>query len=299
MYRVFIGILVLLLAAACSSDGDDAPATTAPQPTATIQTTAEPALPLNNDGEQLVARVNGEAITLNEFQRAFDRRQQNGASYDAVASLVLNTLIEQAIINQAAAEMGITISDADIQSEYEQARAALPDDSAWQNWLSANQFANEQEYLDTLPDTLITQRLQMEIIQPTSGPVEQVRARHILVETEDEAREVFARLAAGEDFAVLAAEYSLDVTTRDQGGDLGWFDRDDLLTPELTQVAFSLNPGERTGPVQTMLGYHIVETLEAGQREVSDQERVQQNIDQFITWLDSRRETATIERYIN
>lgn len=297
MYRLFIGILVLLLAAACSSDGDDTPATTAPQPT--IQTTAEPALPLNEDGEQLVARVNGEAITLNEFQRAFDRRHQDGASYDAVANLVLNTLIEQIIINQAATEMGITISNADIQAEYEQARATLPDDSAWQDWLAANQFADEQEYLDTLPDTLITQRIQMEIIQPTTGPVEQVRARHILVETEDEAREVFARLDAGEDFAALAAEYSLDVTTRDQGGDLGWFDRDDLLTPELTQVAFSLNPGERTGPIQTMLGYHIVETLEAGQREVSDQERVQQNIDQFITWLDSRRESASIERYIN
>ncbi|NOG51677.1 MAG: hypothetical protein HND48_21295 [Chloroflexi bacterium] len=72
--------------------------------------------------------------------------------------------------------------------------------------------------------------------------------------------------------------------------------RTDLTTPQLADLAFSLEPGETSGPVQTALGWHIVQTLEFGERPlVSGEEAIAQE-QRFIDWLMTRRQAATIER---
>ena len=111
-FLTIFGILVVLsgLLGACSGGESEANPNTVAQstkaPVPTVPPDAEPALPLDETGAQLVATVNGTGITLVEFERAFSRGQQevsDSASYDAAAETVLHTLIEQTLLDQQAA----------------------------------------------------------------------------------------------------------------------------------------------------------------------------------------------------
>lgn len=319
----FISLMTALLLAACggdsSSDSASAAADAADSPVAPAQTApaqaelspsdvpgdAEPALPLAEDGEQIVARVNSQPITLDQFQRAVDRSQgqvPDVASYDALAELELTKLIEQEIINQAAAEMGLSVTQAQIDAEYQAMRELVPDDAAWQRWLMDNRFISEAEFLDVTADTLITQAVQLAVIEPEGTRVPQVRMRHILVATEDDARGILAQLDAGADFGQLAANFSLDETSRINGGDLGvdgdWIVREDLIVPELFDAALTLAPGDYTGPVASGMGFHVVQTLAVGERLATTQEQAARNRQQFDAWLQAQLAAAEIERYI-
>jgi foldase protein PrsA len=244
--------------------------------------------------------VNGEEITLNEFERSFQRQRllTDGSSYDALANDVLTTLIEQRLINQAATAMGITITDEEIDTEYNNMRELRESDAEWQSWLDEN-FYTAEELRQSLREVLLTQRAQEEVVQVDSAAVTEVHARHIVVASEAESEEILSRINAGEDFGNLAAAHSIDVTSRDAGGDLGWFTRDDLLTPELAEAAFEMQINEVRGPIETMLGYHILQLLEVQQRDAHPEEAYQLAADQFNDWLESLWKDAEIERYIN
>lgn len=90
---------------------------------------------------------------------------------------------------------------------------------------------------------------------------EQVRASHILVGTEDLARELYERATGGADFAQLARTNSTDTSTAPTGGDLGWFTYDQMVEP-FSEAAFSLEPGSISEPVQTQFGWHIIQVHE-------------------------------------
>ena len=90
---------------------------------------------------------------------------------------------------------------------------------------------------------------------------EQVRARHILVADEAAAQTVVERLEAGDDFAALATELSTDNSTKEAGGDLGFFPRG-VMVPEFEATAFSLAVGATSPPVQTQFGYHVIRVEE-------------------------------------
>ena len=87
--------------------------------------------------------------------------------------------------------------------------------------------------------------------------VEEVRASHILVETEEEALEVKGKLDNGDDFADLAKEHSSDAGNSESGGDLGYFDRNKMVD-EFTEAVFAMEVGTISDPVQTQFGYHII-----------------------------------------
>jgi peptidyl-prolyl cis-trans isomerase C len=90
----------------------------------------------------------------------------------------------------------------------------------------------------------------------SSGGQEEVRARHILVEKEDDAKAILEQLKAGGDFAALAKEKSKDPGAAD-GGDLGYFTKDQMV-PEFAEVAFKMYPGQLSNPVKTQFGWHII-----------------------------------------
>ena len=95
---------------------------------------------------------------------------------------------------------------------------------------------------------------------------DEVRARHILVDSKEKARELFEKVAYGTDFAELAKQNSKDPGSKDQGGDLGYFSRGQMV-PQFEEQAFKLQKGEVSQPFETQFGWHIlkVDDRRAGQ----------------------------------
>ena len=96
-------------------------------------------------------------------------------------------------------------------------------------------------------------------------PQEEARARHILVETEAKAKDIFEKIAHGEDFARMAKEFSNDTGSKEEGGDLGYFSRGQMV-PQFEEAAFKLKPGEMSQPVQSQFGWHIIKLEDKRQR---------------------------------
>ena len=111
-------------------------------------------------------------------------------------------------------------------------------------------------------------------------PVEQVKAAHILVEEEETAREIAAKLEDGADFADLAAEHGTDGTA-EQGGDLGWFEQGDMV-PEFADAAFALEAGAVSDPVESPFGWHLILLQDRREKPVPPLESVQQEIVQSL-----------------
>src|SRR6185437_13217838 len=130
---------------------------------------------------------------------------------------------------------------------------------------------------------------------------QEVHARHILVPTEDEAKEVEKELKAGADFAELAKKKSKDPGASD-GGDLGFFTKDQMV-PEFSKVAFSLQPGQISDPVKTQFGWHIIKVEEKRDRKAPDFDQVKGQIETYVTrkaqadYVAKLRDAAKIERF--
>jgi peptidyl-prolyl cis-trans isomerase C len=108
-------------------------------------------------------------------------------------------------------------------------------------------------------------------------PEEEVRARHILVESKDKAREIFEKIAHGSDFAQLAKEHSKDPGSKDQGGELGFFKRGQMV-PQFEEAAFKLKKGEVSDPFESQFGWHIIRVDDRRQRAAPPFETVKDRV---------------------
>lgn len=112
-------------------------------------------------------------------------------------------------------------------------------------------------------------------------PVEEVHARHILVATEEEAKAVKAELEGGKPFEVLAMEKTTDPSGKQNGGDLGFFSKG-MMVPEFEAVAFMLDPGKISDPVQSQFGWHIIKVEEKRMSAPPPIEQLQQQLGQQV-----------------
>nr|WP_303874616.1 peptidylprolyl isomerase [Tepidanaerobacter acetatoxydans] len=133
---------------------------------------------------------------------------------------------------------------------------------------------------------------------------EQVKASHILVDSEDKAKEVKTKLLNGEDFAELAKNYSIDTANNQRGGELGFFARGEMV-PEFENVAFSLEVGEISEPVKTDFGYHIIKVEDKKQAKEAMYEESKEDIRNilleeklsasFSTWIQDKFDEYKID----
>ena len=133
-------------------------------------------------------------------------------------------------------------------------------------------------------------------------PSEELRASHILVKTEDEAKAVIKQLQGGADFAKLAKEKSTD-TSAGNGGDLGYFGNGDMV-PEFYTAAAKLKKGEYTkDPVKTQYGWHVIELTDRRTKAVPKFEEVKDQVKDQVTqelvsaWLADMHKTAKIQKF--
>jgi peptidyl-prolyl cis-trans isomerase C len=132
------------------------------------------------------------------------------------------------------------------------------------------------------------------------GAEQEVHARHILVETEAEAKAIEADLKKGADFADEAKKKSKDPGAAN-GGDLGYFTKDQMV-PEFAEAAFKLDKGQISDPIHTQFGWHIIKVEDKRVKPTPSFEDVKPQVENYIAHraqaqlVDSLRKTATIER---
>jgi len=132
-------------------------------------------------------------------------------------------------------------------------------------------------------------------------PEQEVRARHILVEGEDEAKKIHTRVKGGEDFAKVAGEVSKDPGSKTEGGDLGFFSKDRMVEP-FAEAAFKLEPGQISEPVKTQFGWHVIKVEEKRLKPVPAFEEMKEQIENYLGRKRQQeiilglREKAKIER---
>jgi peptidyl-prolyl cis-trans isomerase C len=248
---------------------------------------AAPAAPV--DDNAVVATVDGQPITERELRIATDEigPSLGGMVAEQKREQVLGFLIDIKLAAGAAekAELG---SGPDFQAQLEFLR----------------ERALMQSYLDQRGRAAVTPEAVKQIYDETVKelkPEQEVRARHILVETEDEAKAAAERLKKGEDFAAVATELSKDPGSAAEGGDLGFFSQDQMV-PEFADTAFKMDAGRVSDPVKSQFGWHIIKVEEKREKPVPTLEQVRDQIEAYISRraqqeaIQKLREGAKIEQ---
>ena len=240
---------------------------------------------LSDPSGNVVASVNGEKITKDElYQLLLKQAGQQG----------LNLLIAQRIVDLEAKKQKITISDAEIKEALEEYYDHYGGEETFTQIIEMS-GTSLAEVKKNLVSTMKIKKLLEPRIKVTEEEVkaffeenkedfaqeEQVKARHILVATEKEAQEIKDKLAKGEDFAALAKEYSTDDSTKNNGGQLGFFNRGDMV-PEFEKAAFALAVGEISAPVKTEYGYHLIKVEEKKEAAAPNYEKSKADIKEYL-----------------
>ncbi|WP_409367360.1 peptidyl-prolyl cis-trans isomerase [Lysinibacillus sp. 38-6] len=261
------------------------------------------------DSTDYVATVDGEKILQTELDEAL--RSQYGAE-------MLNTLIDNKIIELEAKKEDITVSDDAIKAEYDELVESYGGEDALQETLDANGLTKDSVQ-DNIRMYLLTKNVIANSIDISDeelkqyfeenkddyGQQEQVAASHIFLEDEATAKEVEAKLKAGEDFAELAKTYSIDTDTSEDGGDLGYISRGQM-DEQFEEAAFALEKDEVSGVVQSAEGYHIIKVTGKVPAEEAVFEDVKDEVyetllesrinEEYSTWLTEKQEQYKITK---
>ena len=234
---------------------------------------------VNGDDGDIVVVVNGEPITAFKFYAEMEKQ---------VGAQILQNMIIESLIMQEVERLKLSITDADIAQQLEMLRMQFPNEQSFQYALMGMSQENLYAQLKIQAalwklgtrNVKVTEEEMKQYYEENKDDYkepETVRARHILVKTEEEAKKIIEALDAGEDFAELAKAHGLD-GTKDRGGDLGYFSYEEMV-PEFSAAAFALEVGQYTKePVQTQFGYHVIKLEERNEEKQYTLEEVKDSV---------------------
>jgi len=256
------------------------------------------------------AKINGERILytdyvndLNTLKKFYSNKPEGfpDATPEQMSDQVLSRLIANKLIEKEALKYNVTISNDEVNNVKAELIKQFTDEAKAEEELQNRYGWTMTTYLDKVVKPLLTeQKLQQVFASSTdaAGAVyqeEQVHASHILFQVgptdkdavvKAKAQKVLDQIKTGADFATMAKQYGSD-STKDQGGDLGWFGKGQMV-PEFEQAVFAIEPGKVSDQlVKTQYGYHIVKVFE------------KKNVRNFVTYMDALLKSANIKILIN
>jgi peptidyl-prolyl cis-trans isomerase C len=245
-------------------------------------------LPLRAEDNPVLVKVNGAEIRQSDVALAEEELGPSLAQMDPTTKKenVLAFLIDMKIVAKAAEDKKI-----EDRPDFKARLAFTRNRLLMDNLLAAEGKA------------ATTDEAMKKVYQEAAKQIEgeqEVHARHILVESEDEAKAIEAELKKGADFAELAKKKSKDPGAAD-GGDLGFFTKDQMV-PEFSTVAFALEPGKISDPVKSQFGWHVIKVEEKRSRKAPDFDQVKAQIETYVTrkaqaeYVAKLRESAKVER---
>ena len=219
----------------------------------------------------VVATVDGEKIYLSEILLQIQQlpQQYQQAPMEQIYPPMLDRVIDSRLIAKAAREAGIQ-DRADVKERVEQAESGI-----------ISEVYMTEKVKETVGEDALRKRYE-ESIKDSAEQGEEVKARHILVASEEDAKAIIEELKKGADFAKLAAEKSTGPSGT-SGGDLGYFTAE-AMVPEFSEAAFALKPGEITeAPVQTQFGWHVIKVEDRRAVQPPSFEQMQPQLAQEMT----------------
>jgi peptidyl-prolyl cis-trans isomerase C len=194
-----------------------------------------------------LANVNGVSITTDDYQKALasvpPQSKAQLANPDEKKRFV-NMLVDREILTQEAKKAGMD-KDPVFLGEVEQAKKEILVSMMAQK-------LNKEKVTDEAIHSYFNKNIK---------DFQLIHAAHILVKTEEEAKKIKKELSSGGNFEELAKKYSTDTSNAQRGGDLGFFNRKQMVKP-FADLAFTLKPNEMGGPVKTQFGFHLIKVLE-------------------------------------
>lgn len=217
------------------------------------ETLAETAAESDAESDEVLARVDGREIRRSDVDRAAEvLPPQMQGQIEIFLPMLVERLVDLEVVHQAAVEAGYPDKE-QVLAEIAAAHERIVRDAYIEDVIDA---ASTEEALDA----------QYQLYLAENPPQEEIHARHILLESEEDAKAVIEALEGGSDFVELAKERSTG-PSGPQGGDLGYFSRG-MMVPVFEDAAFSLEPGQFSKePVQSQFGWHVIQVEDARTQE--------------------------------
>jgi peptidyl-prolyl cis-trans isomerase C len=246
--------------------------------------TASPADPV-------VAKVDGQPIHLSDLKDAAQALPDNlrGLPAQTLYPMLLDQLIDGRALVAEARKSGLD-KDPTVQRQ-----VVAAEDRALQTAVLNKEIA------PSVTEEAVHTRYDQEVAGKQGE--EEVHARHILVDNEAEAKKIIGQLKSGADFAALAKQYSKDPGAAQQGGDLGFFKKDEMV-PEFAAAAFALQPGQVSqDPVHSQFGWHVIQVVERRRAEAPSfdqarnelrQKMIQEGVQKAVA---KARASASVEKF--
>ncbi|MFZ0545879.1 MAG: SurA N-terminal domain-containing protein [Candidatus Promineifilaceae bacterium] len=327
---LLVFLLLAALLAACDNEGESPtsqptgqeplPAETAPA-SAVTENSAAPAeessqqapqeptpIPASpTPSEPLAAMVNGSPIFLSDYENELARYQQAEAELGATGAnysqIVIDTLIEQELISQAAAANGVAVTEEEVNARLTDLQQASGSPENFAAWLQTNQWTEEQ-FREAITAELLTQKMIETVTADVPFAAEQIHARYIRVDDPTLAQTLLDQINGGADFAELARQNSLDPSAA-AGGDMGFFSAGSLLVPELEAPAFALQPGQTSQVIPAtnfdgMPTYYILQVIERDPQRPFEGNQRSILLEQAVSsWIAGLREQAEITVFVD
>nr|WP_285867657.1 peptidylprolyl isomerase [Mesobacillus maritimus] len=211
--------------------------------------------------------------------------------YEEMKAQVGESALQQLLYRQVLAEK-YEVTDEEVDEEVNKMKEQYGDN--FELVLQQNQLKDEEALKELLKDQLLIEKAALKDVKVTEDEVKkkyeeykpEIRASHILVEDEDTAKEVKAKVDAGEDFAKLAEEYSTDPGSAANGGDLDFFGQGQMV-PEFEEAAYALDVNEVSEPVQSQHGWHIIKVTEKKEKESFEEMRDELEYELKVSKIDA------------
>jgi peptidyl-prolyl cis-trans isomerase C len=325
----FLSLVAILATVSCTQT-PPTQATTNGAAAAGAAAPAEPVKPVPAQLPDVLARVNGEAITRTEFEDAVKSVEARAGGpvpadqRDRILRGILDDLIGFKLLAQEAKARKVDVPDAEIDARINQIKSQFPSEDIFNQMLAERKLTLDAVKADTREDLVIGRMIEGEIASKVAVTPEQVqdfyaknpnqfqqpervRASHILIgvpENADAAAKAQARtraeqvlkdVKAGKDFAALAKQHSSDPGSAANGGDLGFFQQGQMVGP-FNDVAFSLKPGSTSELVETQFGFHIIRVAEKQPGRAVPLEEVRTKVEEFLQNQNRQQQT---EAFVN
>ena len=286
-------LVMILTISACGEITPEITATELPSSTISPTSTMTPPPP-SPTPIPLAATVNGEEITLQEFEAELSRYlsaqgEDNNLEEAEMVEIVLDDMVNQILLAQGAENLGFELEPEVLNVRRDVLVETRGGEMEFENWLLENGYT-QQSFDKVLVSAIKGAWMRDRILEDVPISAEQVHARQILLYNSDQADQVLSELNSGREFATLLAAYE-PVTQ----GELGWFPKGYLPHPAIEESAFDLQPGEYSQVIETSVGFHIIQVMEReSDRPLSPEARLVWQERALKDWVAMQREESNV-----